>query len=43
MPEGYTAYRGKAITSQVIERRPAKLHYAADRTHEGAWMNIDLT
>ena len=41
MPGIYPAYRGKAITSHVIERRPAKPHYAIDRTHGSALMHTD--
>ena|SRR2546425_8636066 len=41
MPEGYPACRGKAITSHVIEGRPAKPHYAIDRTHGSALMHPD--
>jgi acyl dehydratase len=43
MPEIYPAYRGNAITSHVIERRPAKLYSAADHTQGSVRMHIDLT
>src|SRR2546422_9224204 len=41
MPGVYTACRRKDITSHVIERRPAKPHYAIDRAHGSALMHTD--